>query len=181
MGKYGKIYDRIDGSIIFEWFGLYMDERMGAVEDNRQKMQNEYKTSEYKENLNKAILPALKANLPFFDKKEKEKEEFKQKIVKAGLPNEDLFNKYYAEFEKKDPLTKNDAPVGYVLYNNSLKTLDEYVEYRFAEEIKGKKIKTLLDQKEKLDQELIFAEGIDRRKIEDKLIIVLNTLNKLNN
>ena len=31
-GKYGKIYDRIDGSIIFEWFNSFWEERLNAAE-----------------------------------------------------------------------------------------------------------------------------------------------------
>jgi hypothetical protein len=134
-GVYGKIYDRIDTSIIFEWFEKYMDERIGAVENNRTKKTNEFKTQQFKINSGNVILPILKGHKELIEKKEKVQqiERKEQQIKRVGLPNEELFNKIYQEFEKKEPMLNNNAPIGYVLYNQKNLTLDEYLQVRFKE------------------------------------------------
>ena len=42
-GKYGKIYDRIDGQIIFEWLELYLEERAQAIETLRRNESQQHK------------------------------------------------------------------------------------------------------------------------------------------
>ncbi len=36
LGQYGKIYNKIDGSMIFEWFGKYLDEKYQRLEQIKQ-------------------------------------------------------------------------------------------------------------------------------------------------
>lgn len=43
LGAYGKVYDRIDGAIIFEWIELYLIERKDAIIDANIKRNNEFK------------------------------------------------------------------------------------------------------------------------------------------
>jgi len=47
-GKYGKIYDRIDGSIIFEWFNSFWEERLNAAEglSHQDHIRNKERTGE---------------------------------------------------------------------------------------------------------------------------------------
>lgn len=33
IGKYGKVYNRIDGSMLFEWFGKYLEEKYSYIEE----------------------------------------------------------------------------------------------------------------------------------------------------
>jgi len=42
-GKYGKVYDRIDGQIIFEWLELYLEERVQAIETLRRNESQQHK------------------------------------------------------------------------------------------------------------------------------------------
>jgi len=42
-GKYGKVYDRIDGQIIFEWLELYLEERAQAIETLRRNESQQHK------------------------------------------------------------------------------------------------------------------------------------------
>lgn len=42
-GTWGKIYDRIDVAIVFEWLNAYMDKRIEALHDFRQAQANEFK------------------------------------------------------------------------------------------------------------------------------------------
>ena len=43
IGAYGKLYDRIDGSIIFEWIDKYLEERKEALIQNQIQKQQEAK------------------------------------------------------------------------------------------------------------------------------------------
>lgn len=42
-GKYGKVYDRIDGGVLFEWLRLYDIDRTGAIVTIRQNQDAEHK------------------------------------------------------------------------------------------------------------------------------------------
>jgi len=93
-GVYGKIYDRIDTSIIFEWFDKYIEERMGSVEKNNQNKTNEFKSQDYKNASSQTILPALKEVV---ENKKKVHQNEEKTPKKAEL---DLSNKIMKEFDE---------------------------------------------------------------------------------
>lgn len=43
LGRYGKIYDRLDGQIILEWFDRYFDERCNAAAEQSIQEAEKYK------------------------------------------------------------------------------------------------------------------------------------------
>lgn len=43
VGAYGKLYDRIDGAVIFEWIEMYLSERKDAIIDANVMKNNEFK------------------------------------------------------------------------------------------------------------------------------------------
>lgn len=57
LGKYGKIYDRLDGNIILEWFQRYFDERCEAAAERSIREAHSYRVNsgESKERLNRII------------------------------------------------------------------------------------------------------------------------------
>ena len=57
LGKYGKIYDRLDGNIILEWFQRYFDERCEAAAERSIREAHSYRVNsgETKERLNRII------------------------------------------------------------------------------------------------------------------------------
>lgn len=62
LGKYGKIYDRLDGNIILEWFRRYFDDRCEAAAEKSIREAHSYRVNsgENRERLDRIIDNALK-------------------------------------------------------------------------------------------------------------------------
>jgi len=56
MGMYGRIYDRIDGGVFFDWIDQYSKERDATCETHQQKKASEFKSEEYKKESSEANL-----------------------------------------------------------------------------------------------------------------------------
>jgi hypothetical protein len=52
VGKYGKVYNRIDGQIIFEWFRLYLDEKYERFEQIKRE-----ENLSHREKVSETIMP----------------------------------------------------------------------------------------------------------------------------
>lgn len=57
LGKYGKIYDRLDGNIILEWFQRYFDDRCEAAVEKSIREAHSFRcnSGEEKERINRII------------------------------------------------------------------------------------------------------------------------------
>lgn len=62
LGKYGKIYDRLDGNIILEWFQIYFDERCNVAAERSIREAHSYRVNsgESRDRLNRMIESTLK-------------------------------------------------------------------------------------------------------------------------
>lgn len=89
LGKYGQIYDRFDGMIIFEWLKSYSNERDEAIINK-----NSNDKKEYEKCFNEILLPILKNVENQF------KIENKLPKVVAKLENDSFFQDCMKEFDK---------------------------------------------------------------------------------
>lgn len=125
-GKYGKVFNRIDGQIIFEWFRQYLDEKYTIVEDmhrDNKIIESEKRINELSmvsEGITQVLASINKKTEP--EKKQNESvnritheqhiDQFKSYVLNLGLPD---LNELLVHYE-----TKNKS---HGFWNN----LDEYV------------------------------------------------------
>lgn len=96
LGAYGKVYDRIDGAVIFGWIELYLTERKDAVIEANIKRNNEFKKDT-------SILSALSDKGVNFNSLHKISE---NKHQKSESEKENVIQAAFKEF---DELYKNNA------------------------------------------------------------------------
>lgn len=131
-GQYGKLYDRIDGAIIFEWIELYLEERLDAVITQNENQNNEYKKSD-------PVNPDLVLKVLKNVVSEKDKEEKAKRPAFVPMGNSDALNSAIQEcFKEFDKLYLTDA-VGegggkrFLKYKEKILDQDEYVNFRLNE------------------------------------------------
>ena len=61
MGVYGKLYDRIDGAVFFDWINQYLEERLEICTNKNRADAGDFKSLDYKKNSLKVLEPILKA------------------------------------------------------------------------------------------------------------------------
>lgn len=91
-GKYGELYNRLDGQIIFKWMEKYLEEKAIYREKQHQKQKTAIPVKEPdlmkivtgESNNKKTVAEALKKAIDFdeFEKKEKQFQEFREKYLK---------------------------------------------------------------------------------------------------
>lgn len=90
LGKYGKIYNRIDGSMLFEWFSKYLDEKYSFIEEKRHNEKFEQQSNSTIENpkvlsvINEIAAKALP----------------EKKKIKSGFTDKDHMNEFVQLVEK---------------------------------------------------------------------------------
>lgn len=99
-GYYGKVYDRIDGQIVFEWLNKYSNERADVAEQvsiksHAQLKKGEFEPGEINPEGQKKVVEVLKSvieNVNVENKKEPKKREMSE--------NQKYFNDILREFDK---------------------------------------------------------------------------------
>ena len=91
-GKYGKVYGRLDGNVIFEWFNSYMDDRISVpLEKKEEGMTNVQVVESIVKHLGKEGIETVTVKAT---KKETEDEikrnKLREEIKNIKLPNEDI-------------------------------------------------------------------------------------------
>lgn len=81
LGKYGKVYNRLDGQMIFEWFRLYLDEKYERFEQIK-KLEQEQWQAETMQSF-APILSKLFSQLDSDNEKAKAEEKIRSKRVSA--------------------------------------------------------------------------------------------------
>lgn len=92
-GAYGKVYDRIDGAIIFEWIEKYLEERMGEIVEKQTQQHEENKKDV-------SILSALHEKGISFKPKTVEETKIEQKKTVEKSEREKLIQKFFREFDE---------------------------------------------------------------------------------
>lgn len=92
-GAYGKVYDRIDGAVIFEWIEKYLEERMGAIVQKQTQQHEENKKDV-------SILSALHEKGISFKPKTVEEPKIEQKKTVEKSEREKLIQKFFREFDE---------------------------------------------------------------------------------
>lgn len=94
LGKYGKVYNRLDGQMIFDWFRMYLDEKYERFEQIKKQEKEDAQAVTFN-----SFYPMLKQILA-------EKEENKQKDDSA--PKRITSENHFKQFSEALPLlTKN--------------------------------------------------------------------------
>lgn len=127
MGRYGKLYDRIDGGIIFDWLDKYLIERDEELYNANVRLQKETlkETSNVFEKLQELKIDYLP--------KDKEKE---NKNVFEIIQNETdkKIQKYFIEFDELDK--KQNLSVGgkrFVNYGGKILDIEEFTKFKLNE------------------------------------------------
>jgi hypothetical protein len=121
IGKYGKVYNRIDGQVIFEWFKLYLDEKYERFEQIKRE-----ENLSHREKISETIMPfadqILEVSRKAIEKQVKSEhknpvrindvthfEKFKE-MVETTMTKEDLisFRKSYENENSKHHFAKFD-------------------------------------------------------------------------
>lgn len=122
IGKYGKIYNRIDGQLIFTWFREYLEEKYERFEQIKRKEKDSYEAKSAQDF--ESILPMLQ---DLIDKKNDDKKEHPQRITyeshfKQFSKIVKLFNK--SEVQKSlEYYQKQDASTHYGQFSQYIELL----------------------------------------------------------
>ena len=131
-GKYGKLYDRLDGMIIYEWIETYLSERTNVVIK-----QNSNDKVEHQRKFDDIILPILKSiNLEHIEKPKEVK-------PKEKLPYHDIHQKWidlYGKLRTK----KSDTSGRFLKRYGMVLDLESYINYK-AEQLF--RVKAYLNQR----------------------------------
>ncbi len=136
-GARGKIYDRIDGAIIFESLNLYLQERESAIYQMNLDLKNSTDNvlglivSEAKEkNIDIKIEPKNRIEpIEYKTNNYKPREKSKEEILIAEWSKE--FDVLYSEFLVKNPKTKN--VIRFVPYNDKMINESQYLQEKLEE------------------------------------------------
>jgi len=92
-GAYGKVYDRIDGAVIFDWIEKYLEERKDAIIQKQTQKHEENKKDV-------SILSALHDKGVVFTPKTVEETKIEQKKTVEKSEREKLIQKFFREFDE---------------------------------------------------------------------------------
>lgn len=131
-GKYGALYDRIDGSIIIEWIEKYLEERLYVVMEERDRKHDEVKneTISFDPKVAEVIIKALNR------KPAEVKPEINTSTLKKELSPLDL--KLQGFFKEFDSIYR-DKPIGemggkrFIDYKGKILDQEEYAKIRLSE------------------------------------------------
>lgn len=132
LGVYGKLFDRIDGAIIFDWVECYLQERLGVIIEQNEHKHEKFKTDAeplniaVKEILNKVVseikTPEVKEKIIIPYSREKTEQELI--IQDIMIEFDDLHNKIVDGEKQKFRI---------VFYNEKPYTIEKFVEKRLEE------------------------------------------------
>jgi len=124
FGAYGKLYDRIDGAVIFEWIDMYLSERKDAIIEAHINKNNEFKNDT-------SILEALTDKGISFNHIEKSPA---NKIISEKSDREKVIQDAFKEFDKLH-LTNEVSSNGVRLINfeGNIYSMVEFSEMRLKE------------------------------------------------
>jgi len=127
-GKYGKLYDRLDGMIIYEWIETYLSERTNVVikQNSNDKIENQKK-------FDNIILPILKSiNLEELNKPKEVKPPEK-------LPHHDFHQKCMRSF---DLIRRNygDKSGRFIKRFGKMINIEEFIEIKVEQLIRVSKL-----------------------------------------
>lgn len=130
-GHYGQLYDRIDGSIIFDWIERYLDERMNVVISNNEKIHEDFKNAPQMDS--EILLKVLKE----VDFAQQDKEKTKERVIAPKVnydPADAIIQSYFSDFD----IEYKNKPIGkwgkrFVDYKGKILDQTEYVEFRLNE------------------------------------------------
>jgi len=93
-GVYGKVYDRIDGMIIFEWLWQYCGERQDLIETKQVIKHSETLAEEKRAKWSPEMIAILKSTIKPIEK------EKKVKTLREKTEQEKLIQKFLGQFDK---------------------------------------------------------------------------------
>lgn len=131
-GKYGKVLDRMDGSIILSWIEAYVQERDCEIESYRLKEAKEKKILEDEERAKYSEI--AKEAIKMFDFKTKETEKV-DLTIREKTEAEKLVDEIIREFDKEhmnNPVKINgeNTSIRMIRVSNQNMTTEDYVNYK---------------------------------------------------
>lgn len=124
-GYYGKLYDRLDGSIIMEWLNKYIDERAEVAENESRERHEEAKKGIVME----GILPVLKQVVSELSINEKKVQENEKKEPTGN----DVVQEWMKDFDKLYLKQGVDNGIRMINYNGKTIDCNEYLKIRLNE------------------------------------------------
>jgi hypothetical protein len=136
-GRYGKVYDRIDGQIIFEWLGNYENEREQEIVTLRQNQSQESK-QELKAPPSDKFLAKLKETLSSIE--QQKKENAKRSDLRGGnIQSGDKYQEWIKQFDRLERKQQIHNSLSFVRRCGKIMSQSEYLEYKYKQELKVKK------------------------------------------
>jgi len=133
-GMYGKIYNRIDGQIIFEWLGLYAVERMEFCENNNRRKHEEEKRQDInKDGIN---LEGQRKVIEIFKSVVEKPIEIKPKQPREKTEIEKFVQKCLTNFDKIYNKKRDNLGQKFIKRYGKVLTASEYLEYKMEQKIR---------------------------------------------
>lgn len=126
MGLYGRIYDRIDGGVFFDWIDQYSKERDEACELHQQKQAGEFKSEEYKKESSMLILPLLKQ----LDKSETKPS--KALEIESKGKDYEVHQEWFKEWDRL--FKEHDIAGRFIDYKGKIISQEEFFDIKLAEQ-----------------------------------------------
>lgn len=131
-GKYGTVYDRIDGNVIFGFIDKYLEERMGIVHFENERQHEEYKRGGFE--VSETVAEALK-NIDFktVDKPSLPKAKYVPKVPENDT--EVFIQSLFKEFDEiygKHPVGENRGK-RFIEYGKLIVDQDEFIDVKLKE------------------------------------------------
>lgn len=125
-GKYGKLYDRLDGQIVIESLYSYSNNKLSVIEHLSLKNAAELRKTSNKEMLPK-IVDVLKQAVKEIP------EEIKKETIKKVYPRDPKINELFQEFEKLFKEIGIENAGRFVPYKDKILNQVEFLEFRLNE------------------------------------------------
>lgn len=143
-GKYGKVYDRIDGNIIFEWLELYDFERLEEIErirtDQHEKIIKEDLSAGWTEESKQMISKIVSS----FEQVKKEIS-IEPRILKKQTDADRIIQSWLKKFDsicyKQLKWIRNEKgdPVGrFIKISGKMLDMNQYLKYKLEQQVKVK-------------------------------------------
>lgn len=140
-GSFGKIYDRIDVAIVFEWLNAYMNKRIEALHEFRQAQANEFKgemnkpyTSGQISDVGQKVIDNLKKRLEPIKQQSKQ---ISAEVNKEQAAQQKLSKEIFAEFDEllktSDFELIGTPPEPFIKYNGKMVNRFDFHNIRWAE------------------------------------------------
>jgi hypothetical protein len=125
-GKYGKLYDRLDGQIIIESLYSYSNEKLSIIEQQTIKHSADLKKTDKKEMIPE-IVDVLKLAIKEIP------EETKKETIKKVHERDPRINELFQEFEKLFKINGIEKGGRFVNYNGKILNQVEFLETKLGE------------------------------------------------